>query len=210
MADIEDLLQQNNLKKARLQDKIIELIFKNVKDAVFHGGTCIWRCYGGKRFSKDIDIYIAKQSSIKKVLNRLIQEGFDVKTDTQRRLTFFYTVHNSTDVSLQIHNTMAKGEITRYLETDGTAISVYALTPESLILEKISAYKDRRLERDLYDIMILTNSVKNKSHIIKQLNEFLNHLDKPKDKGALSGLIYDGIHPTFEDIAEYLKRWCLP
>lgn len=45
---------------AAAQDLIVESLYDTFNDAVLHGGTCIWRCYQGKRFSEDIDMYIPK------------------------------------------------------------------------------------------------------------------------------------------------------
>ena len=46
---------------AGAQDKIVEEIFKVFgKTAVLHGGTALWRCYKGNRFSEDVDVYIPK------------------------------------------------------------------------------------------------------------------------------------------------------
>jgi len=42
------LKRQNHKELALAQDIMIENIF-NIEEAVFHGGTAIWRCYGGRR-----------------------------------------------------------------------------------------------------------------------------------------------------------------
>ena len=43
---------------AKAQDLIVETLYEVFETAVFHGGTAIWRCYKGNRFSEDIDIYM--------------------------------------------------------------------------------------------------------------------------------------------------------
>ena len=59
----------NRLKKrqhrelALLQDEITDIVYRISDEAVLHGGTAIWRCYGGNRFSEDIDIYIPKDNT---------------------------------------------------------------------------------------------------------------------------------------------------
>ena len=45
---------------AYAQDLIVEEIYNFFPKAVIHGGTAIWRCYNGNRFSEDIDVYIKK------------------------------------------------------------------------------------------------------------------------------------------------------
>lgn len=53
----------NKLKKrmhteiAALQDELVDIIYEIDKQAVLHGGTAIWRCYNGNRFSEDLDFY---------------------------------------------------------------------------------------------------------------------------------------------------------
>ena len=37
-------------EKAKLEDVLIELLYSEYKSLTFHGGTAIWRCYGGNRF----------------------------------------------------------------------------------------------------------------------------------------------------------------
>ena len=53
----------NKLKKrlhsetAFLQDEVIDIVYGLEPNAVLHGGTAIWRCYQGNRFSEDLDFY---------------------------------------------------------------------------------------------------------------------------------------------------------
>lgn len=209
MPYLEDLLHGEQLKKAELQDRVIEIIANSVQSWCFHGGTAIWRCYGGKRFSKDIDMYMKEDNDIEKALNRLRQAGFKAGKDAERRTTSFYTIRNSTDISLQIKIKPAQCGIATYTETDGTMIDVYAIAPEGLVLEKIDAYNDRMLERDLYDIKVLTSSIVEKERIAPALENFLKGIKRPKDEGALRGLVYESIIPSFGEIVEYLKRWCM-
>jgi len=64
MAEIPPILKLRKLAQkgvASAQDKIVEEVFKVFgKTAVLHGGTGIWRCYRGNRFSEDVDVYIPK------------------------------------------------------------------------------------------------------------------------------------------------------
>ena len=53
----------NQLKKKQqveisiLQDEMIRIVYNITEDSVLHGGTSVWRCYSGKRFSEDLDFY---------------------------------------------------------------------------------------------------------------------------------------------------------
>ena len=51
---------------ARLQDYVVEALIAVEPNIVMHGGTAIWRCYGGNRFSEDVNVY-ASDSQVKKL-----------------------------------------------------------------------------------------------------------------------------------------------
>ena len=46
------LKKRQQVETALLQDEIIGIIYLITEDMVLHGGTAIWRCYSGKRFSE--------------------------------------------------------------------------------------------------------------------------------------------------------------
>ena len=52
--------QQKEIAKA--QDIIVNTLYEVFENAVLHGGTSIWRCYNGNRFSEDVDVYIVKDN----------------------------------------------------------------------------------------------------------------------------------------------------
>lgn len=51
------LRKRAQLEVALLQDEVIDLLYNIDSRLVLHGGTAIWRCYGGSRFSEDLDLY---------------------------------------------------------------------------------------------------------------------------------------------------------
>ncbi len=196
------------LEVARLQDLIIQLVTDNTS-AVLHGGTAIWRCYDGKRFSEDIDLYVRKETDLKKLVNRIAQSGLHITFNRERRGTSYYDVSDGlTDLSLQAKINKSKGILASYGKTNGVKIEVYSLSPEILMLEKIDAYSDRGFIRDVYDMMILAKQVTGKEQLIKPLRAFLSGIQNPKDENILKNLVYSGPIPSFADIISYLKRWC--
>ena len=52
------LKRRSELKTAQLEDDIVSVLANITNKMALHGGTAIWRCYNGKRFSTDIDAYI--------------------------------------------------------------------------------------------------------------------------------------------------------
>ena len=73
-----------------------------------------------------------------------------------------------------------------------------------MILEKIETYENRLEERDVYDIMILTNSVSNKALVSNKLRNFLEHIKKPVGREPIKDLIYEGVTPSFRQMIWYL------
>ncbi|MBU3958073.1 MAG: nucleotidyl transferase AbiEii/AbiGii toxin family protein, partial [Nanoarchaeota archaeon] len=56
------LKKKSHREIARLQDVVVDMMYRIFPKAVLHGGTAIWRCYKGNRFSEDIDVYIEKDA----------------------------------------------------------------------------------------------------------------------------------------------------
>jgi hypothetical protein len=51
------LLKGKLLRIAETQDAVITYLVSRGVEFVLHGGTAVWRVYGGKRVSIDIDVY---------------------------------------------------------------------------------------------------------------------------------------------------------
>lgn len=49
--------EKSQLEVATLHGELVYIIHSIADDAVLHGGISIWRCYSGKRFAEDIDLY---------------------------------------------------------------------------------------------------------------------------------------------------------
>ena len=203
------LHNESQLRVARLQDDVISIIFKSA-GSVVHGGTAIWRCYSGKRFSEDIDLYVRKKQRLKQLVNRIAQSGLRIQFNRERRGTIYYDISNDqANISLQVKILpRKKGGLVQYEKVDGVRTEIYALRPEALIGEKVEAYMDRRLIRDIYDIMVLSKSVIDRGEAAASLLRSLPKMPRPKDENVLKRLVYSGPVPSFVDIIDYLKRWC--
>ena len=147
---------------ATFQDAAMEMLYQTDSTVVLHGGTAIWRCYGGNRFSNDIDIYLRSKEHTEKI-KAGIEKMADVYGITMEKakdtghLVFIGLSLNGTYLKIEINywETRIKPIAGRFERVDGGYIEIRTLSPEDLIMEKISAYKDRRFIRDIYDIYIL-------------------------------------------------------
>lgn len=192
---------------AKAQDLIIDALYTTFGAAVLHGGTAIWRCYRGNRFSEDVDVYIEKNDRrMESLFSSLEKKGFAVeKKKTTENGLFSSLLLNKTAVRLEAIFSSRAGILKEYETADGNFITVYTLSPEDLIKEKVNAYLGRRKVRDLYDVFFLLRYAdKDKAkHDVKRL---LEGFKEPLDKEDLKVLILEGIVPGVEQILQYLRH----
>jgi len=194
---------------AFLQDIIVEKLYEIFPKAVIHGGTAIWRCYDGNRFSEDVDVYLERKIiELNLLFENLQNEGFKIiKKRIKENSLFSVLRFNDVEVRLEGIFKKVQGIPKEYETVEGTLITVYTLLPETLIKEKIKAYLKRRKIRDLYDIFFLLRFVVEKEKIKRELEALITSFKKPSDEEELRTLILYGIAPSSKEIIEYLRRW---
>lgn len=139
---------------AAVQDLVMNAAYQFFPKAVFHGGTAIWRCYDGNRFSEDIDMYLPDKNAVSAFFQHLQQNGFLVhKQKVTDRSLYSLLEFNRTQVRFEALFLHKKNAILKDYELiDGTYMTVYTLSLEDLLLEKIAACLKLGKVRDLYDI----------------------------------------------------------
>ncbi len=206
---IAGMLTGKRLDVARMQDALIALIYDYVQpDAVLYGGTAVWRCYGGGRFSEDIDIYVNKTFA-KNLGAHLEKNGMNVTWKDKELPLHMRISDGKTDVLLEASVGRFESAITQYVKVDGSSMTISALQPSELFIRKMEAYEGRRYIRDMYDLVHLTNYVnKNDYYVTSKLKPFLARIKRPVDERILRSLIYKGQKDaSFEKMLDYLKRW---
>lgn len=218
-----EITNETQMKRAVLEDEALDLIVKNYGTFVMHGGTAVWRCYGGNRFSRDLDFYSNLHASEESVFQKdihklLIGNGYSIREEKYNNAT--QTLHvifrgNDTTGKFDITFKSAKGRAVEYLRVDGSKKIILALGPEELLVEKIDTYLnkyDRGTEEihDLYDIMVLKDKVgKPSKDMRKKIEGFITEIRNrpPKNENDLRQLILSGVVPNFKDIISILERW---
>lgn len=206
---IELRLRKESLKNiARAQDIIVEELFKIFDNAVLHGGTGIWRCYNGNRFSEDVDAYIPRDlDKIERFFETLNKEGFVIKKRKISENSLFSNLKfKNVYVKFEALFKIVKGELKDYETSQGSFNTINCLSAEALVKEKISAYLSRFKIRDMYDIFFLLKYVENKKKIKKEMDNLINNFKKAVDERNLSALILEGIVPKSEEMLNYIKR----
>ncbi len=198
---------------ARLQDRFIEMVYALDNDFVMHGGTAIWRCYGGNRFSYDIDGYVMSKKESRLLGDNITWEiakvGLKLKRIAHIGDALFITIsEGETDMKVEI--VPSKKRIvsisTPYEKIDGTMLSIRTLTPDDFVLEKINAYEERHYARDLYDIYQLMGKIEAGGITEKKLKKFINAIEPPLEgQGGIKGMVLSGVEPSFDDMVKYIR-----
>jgi len=205
---LKNLLKGKLLKIAELQDKlVIELSSKF--EIVLHGGTAIWRVYGGRRFSFDVDLYHKNPSQ---VLKHFKTSG--VFTIVRSKLTgsnVLYARFQEDDTMVEINvSPLFKALPTtdgEFYLVDGNSIILRTLSPTELLKEKVIAFKNRGKARDLYDIFYLLD-IADTREVRNEVKTLLPLLKKsPKDFQGLKELILVGKAPDFETIVKKVRKY---
>jgi len=198
---------------ARLQDRFVEAIYAIDNDFVMHGGTAIWRCYGGNRFSYDIDGYVMSKKESRLLGDNITREiakaGLRLKRIAQIGEALFVTVsEGETDMKAEIVPLKKRVSpiSTPYEKADGTMLSIRTLTPDGFVLEKINAYEGRHYARDLYDIYQLVGRIEVNGIAGKRLKRFVKTTEPPLEgQGGIKGMVLSGVEPSFDDMVNYIR-----
>jgi len=210
-APIEQLLTDNGqIALARLQDSIMAALNKIDPLLVMHGGTAIWRCYNGNRFSEDIDIY-ANAAQAKRLSRELTwaltRQNVKMEYHNDIRIVTVFNETARTKIEAMKPERRINPVQREYQRADGTTLIITTLSIDDFILEKLRTYEKRRYERDLYDIYHLTSLRPLSPMLKKKIESFLNGIEQPlKEKGSITGLISAGATPTFETMVELIKK----
>ncbi|MEM5801309.1 MAG: nucleotidyl transferase AbiEii/AbiGii toxin family protein [Candidatus Aenigmatarchaeota archaeon] len=211
---IEKKLKKKHHKDIALaQDLLVIEMYKTLTTPIIHGGTAIWRCYSGNRFSEDIDVYLPKKlknsTQLKKFRENLEKMGFQTQKFKETENSIYSAfAYNDAIIRFEVVFENIKSYVSKEFElSDGTFIIVYTLTPEEIIKEKIKAYQKRQKIRDLYDIYFLLNYVKEKNEISKLINNLLKNFKPPLDEKDLPTLIISGAIPKLEDLIKAIEIW---
>ncbi|MBI4140532.1 nucleotidyl transferase AbiEii/AbiGii toxin family protein [Candidatus Woesearchaeota archaeon] len=193
---------------AEAQDMIVRELYSVFDDAVLHGGTAIWRCYQGNRFSEDIDVYLSKDvNKINTLFLNLQKKGFLVEKKKITEHSLYSRLKwNRTFVELEALFKKVNGCLKEYETAEGNLVSVYTLTPEELISEKIDTYLGRRKIRDLYDIFFLLKYIIDFREIKAKAGYLIKNFNPPIDEKELKVLILEGLVPTSQKMMEYIKN----
>ena len=204
------LKRASHVEIAMLQDEIVSVAYSLLDDAVLHGGTAVWRCYKGNRFSEDLDFYAPSiRSNFQgEISSELDKRGLQLLKFKKSQNTVFAKISSGrVEVSLELALRKAGKAIAMpYENADGSFIDVFTLPLHELIKEKMLAYLNRKFVRDLYDVYYLSGLAQGFSSIAHECSRFIKEAKPPVDEKNLKALVYSGIAPSAEHMLQMLSR----
>jgi len=201
------LKREIHRKIAYAQDLIVKEVYSVFDKAVLHGGTAIWRCYNGKRFSEDLDFYFPNdRKKIEVLFENLKKVGFEIK---KRKISVnsLYSELELNRLLVRLEATFQKisGVICDYEMSDGNILAIYSLTPEIFLSEKSRTYLKRFKVRDLWDVFFLLKIIEN-PRAVKEIGNLIKNYKKPIDEEDLKVILLEGIIPSADEMIDYIKR----
>ena len=209
MEPIGSYLSGQRLELSELQDYVIDIIYDRFQpDALLYRGTAIWRCFGGARFSEDIDMYMNK-GSFDSFISSLDRYGLRLLWQDPEFPMFIRIANDHTELLLKAKEGYVENEIRAYSRVDGSTKTIIVPSPTELMVSKIEAYLNRIFIRDIYDLFILTNWLDKTDYVVRtNLFEFLKDIQTPVDEEVLASLLYfAGRNLDFIKMVNYIKRW---
>jgi len=201
------LKRELHRKIAYAQDLIVKEVYSVFDKAVLHGGTAIWRCYNGRRFSEDLDFYLPKD---KKKINVLFENLEKVGFKIEKKKISDNSIYSELELDglltrLEATFQNIPGIICDYEMSDGNNISVYSLDPKSFVAEKSITYLKRFKVRDLWDVFFLLKIIDNAKEV-KEVGNLIKNYKKPLDEEDLKVTILEGIIPSANEMINYIQQ----
>ncbi|MDD5163274.1 MAG: nucleotidyl transferase AbiEii/AbiGii toxin family protein [Candidatus ainarchaeum sp.] len=203
------LKRQSQVRLAELQDETVDILYSIDPNAVLHGGTAIWRCLQGNRFSEDIDCYsLAGKNFRAKLEAELKKRNLILKKFKESENTVFSKISNSqTEVSLEVSKRKSPEKIQASFEkSDGSSTEIFTLSIEGFIIEKVDAFLNRRLIRDLYDLWFLSSKTEKIEKSRKALEKLFKNYKVPVDEKNLKTIVFSGIAPPSKAMLEKILQ----
>ncbi|MEK6817146.1 MAG: nucleotidyl transferase AbiEii/AbiGii toxin family protein [Nanoarchaeota archaeon] len=201
------LKRESHRRIAYAQDLIVKEVYNVFGRAVLHGGTAIWRCYQGRRFSEDLDFYFPRDKrQIEALFDNLRKTGFVIKKKKVSDNSV-YSEMEMERVSVRLEATFQNisGVICDYEMSDGNFIKIYSLTVEQFLSEKANTYLKRLKVRDLWDIFFLLKSAKDPGKV-KEIGMVIRDYKGPTDEKDLKAILLEGIVPSADEMIDYIRR----
>jgi predicted nucleotidyltransferase component of viral defense system len=205
------LKRRDHRSVALAQDVMVAQAYDAFPDCVLHGGTAIWRCYGGGRFSEDVDVYLPTYDDLAETRFRrgVVARGLE-ELKFKRTETTVFGKFGFSGAVVSFEGALrapSAGTVRPYETIGGGFMLVRTLPPEALVAEKAAAYVARRKVRDLYDVFFLLSLVEDRRAGARGLAPLLRGYGTPEDEASLRAVVVAGAVPSADEMMEAVRKW---
>jgi len=136
----------------KLQDKVLDIVFKTEKGFYLTGGTCISRFYKEKRYSDDLDFFTndsLRYNIAVRSIKIALMKNFDLKTEIESKSFSRFIVDKILQVDFVNDTTY------RYKDVLITKEGYIIDNIENILSNKITAVMGRDDPKDIFDIYLI-------------------------------------------------------
>ena len=160
--------------------------------------------HGGKMCRRRL--FRKGRRTIESIFAELEKKGFKIiKKKISERSVYSELLWERTRVRLEATFQKVEGALSDYETSEGNIMTVYSLTPEMFIKEKIAAYLKRLKIRDLWDVFFLLRFAKINA-VKSELRKLIKNYKSPADEQDLKAIIIEGIVPSSKEMIENIRR----
>ena len=96
--------------------------------------------------------------------------------------------------------------VKEYEKTNGSSMEILTLLESDLLVEKLNAYCNRKLIRDIYDVYHLSRKAELNTQQREKVKKLLTQLPQPIDETNLPNLVLNGTTPSFSQMTKQIKQ----
>src|SRR3989344_5247597 len=196
------LLNKEYMEKDYFQDLLLFNIYKQTNLLIFKGGTCLYKIYGLKRFSEDLDFSLIGKINVEELIKKILEniEGSEIKAIKRLKNSILIkiafkgiiTKYNTLRIDINLKNpVLDKFDVKNYTSSyiDINPFSLRVLSLKEILAEKLHSLLNRESARDLYDLFFLLKFVDlDRSLITKKLSFFNMKIDYTAFKKRIKNL----------------------
>ena len=138
----------------KLQDGVLDCVFKVEKEFYLTGGTCLSRFYHGKRYSDDLDFFTNSSSRFHFAIK-------NIKTEISSMFPLNITLESKDFVRFMVDGILqvdfVNDRVVRYKDVHQSEKGYLIDHIENILSNKITAVLGRDNPKDVFDIFLISN-----------------------------------------------------
>lgn len=178
---------------------------------VFGGGTMLRLCYGLDRYSVDLDFWIIRKLTLRKLFNEIedcLRNYYEITDSAEKRNTLLFEFRTPSYprlLKIEIRKDIKKIKpepAIAYSKYSNLQVLVNTVSLPDMMRAKIDAFLDRREIRDVYDIEFLHKKgivIEAGEKKLKSLLRLIDMLGKNDYNVKLGSILEPGLRKYYRD-----------